>query len=251
MNIKEVPTATLKLNDDNPRYIRDEKFEKLKRSIQSFPQMLDLRPIVVDKDMVVLGGNMRLRACKDLGLDVVPILVADDLTEAQKREFIIKDNVGFGEWDWDSLANEWDSEMINEWGLDVPTFDLEEETEIEVDEIYTKKIKAPTYEITGEKPKIEDLYNTTRTRELEAEIKSANIPKEIKEFLLMASQRHTVIDFEAVAEFYAHSDKNVQELFEKNALVIIDFDKAIENGYVQLSEEIYSQYQVDADIEDE
>lgn len=106
-------------NPSNPRIIKDEKFNKLVKSIQDFPQMLELRPIVVDSNMVVLGGNMRLKACIAAGLKEVPIIVADKLTEEQKAEFIIKDNVGFGEWDWDVLANEWETQSLNEWGLDL------------------------------------------------------------------------------------------------------------------------------------
>lgn len=106
-------------NPNNPRIIKDYKFKKLVNSIKEFPEMLKLRPIVVNSDMIVLGGNMRLRACKDAGLKEVWVLKADELTEAQQREFIVKDNVGFGEWDWDLLANEWNNVQIEEWGLDV------------------------------------------------------------------------------------------------------------------------------------
>ena len=107
-------------NPSNPRIIKDDKFKKLVNSIKDFPQMLELRPIVVDSNMVVLGGNMRLKACQAAGLQEVDILIADQLTEEQKAEFIIKDNVGFGEWDWDILANDWDTKNLNDWGLDVP-----------------------------------------------------------------------------------------------------------------------------------
>ena len=106
-------------NENNPRFIKDSKFKKLVKSIKDFPEMLKLRPIVVNKDMVVLGGNMRLKACKEAGLKEVYILKADELTEQQQREFIVKDNVGFGEWDWDILANEWDNQQLKEWGMDV------------------------------------------------------------------------------------------------------------------------------------
>jgi hypothetical protein len=116
--------GTIIPNPTNPRIIKDDKFKKLVKSIQEFPQMLELRPIVVDSNMVVLGGNMRLKACIAAGLKEVPIIVADQLTDAQKGEFIIKDNVGFGEWDWDLLANEWDVETLQDWGLDVGGFDL-------------------------------------------------------------------------------------------------------------------------------
>lgn len=115
----KVAISKIKSNPDNPRIIKDEKFKQLVKSIKDFPQMLELRPIVVDSDMVVLGGNMRLKACIEAGLKEVDILVADTLTEDQKKEFIIKDNVGFGEWDWDMLANEWDNELLSEWGLDL------------------------------------------------------------------------------------------------------------------------------------
>jgi hypothetical protein len=114
--------GTIIPNPVNPRIIKDDKFKKLVKSIQEFPQMLELRPIVVDGNMVVLGGNMRLKACIAAGLKEVPIIVADQLTDAQKSEFIIKDNVGFGEWDWDLLANEWEPESLNDWGLSVPVF---------------------------------------------------------------------------------------------------------------------------------
>lgn len=112
--------GTIIPNPTNPRIIKDDKFKKLVKSIQEFPQMLELRPIVVDSNMVVLGGNMRLKACIAAGLKEVPIIIADQLTDAQKGEFIIKDNVGFGEWDWDLLANEWDVETLQDWGLELP-----------------------------------------------------------------------------------------------------------------------------------
>lgn len=118
MNINEI-----KLNPSNPRIIKDDKFKKLVKSIQDFPQMLELRPIVIDENNVVLGGNMRLKACIEAGLKDVPVKQAKDLTEEQKKEFIVKDNVGYGEWDWDDLANNWNIEDLTEWGLDIPNFD--------------------------------------------------------------------------------------------------------------------------------
>jgi hypothetical protein len=117
--MEKVKISKVVPNENNPRFIKDYKFKKLVKSIQDFPEMLKLRPIVVNKDMVVLGGNMRLKACKEAGLKEVYILKADELTEQQQREFIVKDNVGFGEWDWDILANEWDNTQLKEWGMDV------------------------------------------------------------------------------------------------------------------------------------
>jgi ParB-like chromosome segregation protein Spo0J len=117
MNINEI-----KPNPNNPRIIKDDKFKKLVKSIQDFPQMLELRPIVIDENNIVLGGNMRLKACIEAGLKDVPVKQAKELTEEQKKEFIVKDNVGYGEWDWDDLANNWDAQELTDWGLDIPNF---------------------------------------------------------------------------------------------------------------------------------
>jgi hypothetical protein len=110
--------SEVKLNPNNPRLIKDDNFKKLVQSIKDFPEMLEIRPIVVNADMVILGGNMRFKACKEAGLKEIPIIIADNLTEEQQREFLIKDNVSGGEWDWSLLA-EWDSEQLEEWGLDL------------------------------------------------------------------------------------------------------------------------------------
>jgi hypothetical protein len=118
MNITEI-----KPNPNNPRLIKDHKFKQLVKSIQDFPQMLELRPIVIDENNMVLGGNMRLKACIEAGLKDVPVKQAKDLTEEQKKEFIIKDNVQFGSHDWSELANNWDVDLIQEWGLDIIGFD--------------------------------------------------------------------------------------------------------------------------------
>jgi len=152
MKIKTVKLSEIKSNPNNPRSIKDDKFFKLVKSIQGFPKMLEIRPIVVNADMIVLGGNMRLKACKEAGLKEVPVIFADDLTEEQQREFIIKDNVGFGEWDWDMIANEWELEQLDEWGLDVPDFAIQEEEAVEddyeiPDEVQTDIVIGDLFEI--------------------------------------------------------------------------------------------------------
>ena len=120
-------------NPNNPRIIKDEKFKKLVQSIKDFPKMMELRPMIVDGAWVVLGGNMRLQALKEAGYTDIPdnwVRMAASLTEAEKQEFIIKDNVGFGEWDWETLANEWDQEDLENWGLELPNFtDISEGTD--------------------------------------------------------------------------------------------------------------------------
>ena len=133
MKTEKISINKIKSNPNNPRLIKDEKFAKLVQSIKDFPKMLELRPIVVNDDMIVLGGNMRLKACKEAGLKEVPIIKASDLTEEQQREFIIKDNVGFGEWEWQMLTTEWDVEQLGNWGLDIP-LDFQTEFEAEEDE---------------------------------------------------------------------------------------------------------------------
>jgi len=132
-----IKLTTIKSNPNNPRVIRDEKFKKLVKSIEEFPKMMALRPMVVNEEMVVLGGNMRLKALKELGYKEVPdewVKSAKDLTEDEIRRFIIADNVGFGEHDWEMLANEWDVEELSEWGLDIPGFEIAEELEAEEDD---------------------------------------------------------------------------------------------------------------------
>jgi ParB-like chromosome segregation protein Spo0J len=135
----------IKPNPENPRIIKDHKFKQLVESIKSFPQMLELRPIVIDENNVVLGGNMRLKACIEAGLTDVPVVQAKYLTDLQKKEFIVKDNVGYGEWDWDDLANNWDEQLLTEWGLDIPNFAI---APSEDELIGNEKNNPPTIKIT-------------------------------------------------------------------------------------------------------
>jgi len=128
--------SDIKPNPNNPRVIKDEKFNKLVNSIKEFPKMMELRPMVINSDNIVLGGNMRLKALKELGYKEIPdewVKSADELTEDEQRRFIIADNVGFGEHDWDMLANEWDVEELAEWGLEIPKFDVDEPEDLSDD----------------------------------------------------------------------------------------------------------------------
>ena len=156
IKIETVNISDIKPNPKNPRIIKDEKFKKLVKSLKEFPEMLEKRPLVcftdTDGKFVVLGGNMRLKASKELGLKELPIILADDWTEEQKAEFLIKDNVGFGEWDWDDLANNWDAEKLEDWGLDIPDFAVKEleaeEDNYEVpDQIQTDIVLGDLFEI--------------------------------------------------------------------------------------------------------
>jgi len=149
-NIKQI-----KPNPKNPRVIKDERFKKLCKSLQDFPQMLEKRPLVcftdTDGKFVVLGGNMRLKAAKEIGLKELPIVLADDWTEEQKQQFLIKDNVGFGEWNWDELQADWDMQQLEEWGLEIPEFKVEAEAtedDYEIpDEVQTDIVLGDLFEI--------------------------------------------------------------------------------------------------------
>jgi len=226
----------------NPRLIRDEKFDKLKKSLEDDPEMMQLREVIAydnNGELVVICGNMRLRALKDLGVKEVPVKVLPTDTPIEKlKAYTIKDNVPFGEHDWSDLANEWDAELLADWGIDVPNVDGNK------DDTYTKKIEAPLYEPKTEKPETSDLFDTKKHDELVSEInKASGLTDDEKQFLLFAAKRHVVFDYENIAEFYAHSSKDVQELMERSALVIIDYNQAIEDGYVKLSKDLFEQYE--------
>ena len=243
MKLQRVPVSKLRANPKNPRIIKDEKFQKLVQSIKDFPEMLELRPIVVDGDWMVLGGNMRLKACPAAGLKEVPVAIAADLTPDQQREFIIKDNVGFGEWQWDALANEWDANELIDWGLDVPSFEQEALTLPDNENPYTKKIEAPIYKITGEKPQPEQTYDVTRYLRLCKRVDDSNVSDAEKALLKLAAARHIVFDYAQMAELYAHSNAEMQDLMEESALVIIDFDKAIELEYAKITQHLVDEFE--------
>ena len=158
----KVNISQVKANPKNPRVIKDAKFQKLVTSIKEFPDMLNKRPLIVFTDVdgkyCVLGGNMRLKALNELKYTEIPIIIADEWTEEQKAEFLIKDNVGFGEWDWDQLANEWDAEKLDDWGLDLPIFNNADYSgkneEIDIDLLDSEMILKLKY--------TEDDYNLVR-----------------------------------------------------------------------------------------
>lgn len=161
MEIKKVSINSVNLNPENPRVIKDFKFNKLVKSIREFPEMLKIRPIVVNKDNVILGGNMRFRASVEAGLKEVYIIKAKDLNEKQQKEFIVKDNVGFGEWDWDILANHWDTSELKDWGLDIPKWEDKEEFDSDVED--TGAYDFPEDEIEASHVKMVQLFLTTDT----------------------------------------------------------------------------------------
>lgn len=257
--IQTIDIGKIKVNPENPRIIRDDKFQKLVKSIKEFPEMLNIRPIILNKKMVIIGGNMRFRAAKEAGMKKIPVLIAD-LTQDQENEFVIKDNLNYGEWDWDIIANEWDEVKLVDWGVSLPGFDGGEMQSGSLDLSgsgeggdgrYTRKIEAPVYTPSDKKPDLTELIDLEKYEQLVSDIDSSSVSPEIKKFLKFAATRHVVFDYSKIADFYAHAEKPIQDLMEKSALVIIDFDKAIENGFIELSEEVAEQFKKENDGQEE
>ena len=247
----EIKTKTVNLNDikinpDNPRRISEKDMARLVKSLHDFPDMMGIREIVVDETMTVLGGNMRLLALRKSGANEATVKIVSGLTPEQKREFVVKDNANFGEWDFDLLANEWGDLPLDDWGLDLPEEWLKDPEDALPDETYTSKIVSPIYEPKGERPPLSALIDRGKTEELIAGIDAAGPPPDVAVFLKYAAERHTVFNFRQIAEYYCHADETIQELMEQSGMVIIDFKKAIEYGFVHLTERLGAI----ADIED-
>jgi len=252
---KKAKTSDLVPYARNSRTHSETQVSKIAASIKEFGF---LNPIITDGNNGIVAGHGRVMAAQKLGLDELPTIDAAHLSEAQRRAYVIADNRL-------ALDAGWDDEMLrvelgdlDSQGFDLTLtgFDLDElanlfdkvpegEGEDVEGDAYSRKIEAPIYEITGDKPTISALYDEGKARELKAEIAKSDLPDEISAFLNAAADRHTVFDFRNIAEFYAHSDAETQDLMERSGLVIIDFDKAIESGYAKIAEEIASQYEID------
>ena len=243
---------------NNPRN-NENAVDKVASSIAEFGFK---NPIIIDKNNVVINGHTRLLASKKLGLEEVPVIKADDLTEAQVKAFRITDNKTseYAEWNEDLLKLELEQlEEMNfnlddlnidysDFGLEIDLEDIEEE--LESDNVYTKEINIPHYEITGECPLLTDLVKEEKTNSLIERINNSNIPQDIKDFLIKASYRHLAFNYQNIAEYYAHADKDIQELMEESALVIIDYNNAIRNGYVQIKNSINEMIQEELENEE-
>lgn len=231
----------------NSRTHSDAQIAQIAASIKEFGWT---NPILIDGDDTIIAGHGRLLAARKLGFDDVPVIVLDHLTKAQQRALVIADNQL-------ALNAGWDTEMLKSEieGLNLDGFDLDllgfsdEEMKSFFDELdgagaaldgdkYTTKITVPIYEIKGDKPALSEIFDRTKTLELVAEIEQADIPDDIRAFLIAAAERHTKFNYENIAEFYAHADEPLRKLMRDSALVIIDFDAAIEHGYVRLSKEL-------------
>ncbi len=234
--------SKLKLNPTNPRIIKDDKFKKLVQSLKDFPEMMDKRPSVcvtdIDGKMFPIGGNMRLKALRELGMKEIPdewVVLADDWTEEQRKEFTIKDNVGFGEWNWDDLQENWDSEKLVGWGLDVPEeTDTERLSELKFESIYYDPEEKPNINLS-------DCIDTEKFDAKIEAIENSNLSDEKKNVLKMFAYRFLKIDFENVANYYFfNADEEEQKVMERLRLVLCDsgLNGFIEDDILRAHEEI-------------
>lgn len=234
--------SELSNNPNNPRK-NEGAVDTVAKSIEKYGFR---NPLIIDTNNVVWCGNTRLKAAKKLKLKSVPCIIIEDLSEQQMTELALLDNKTneIAEWDNEMLSDILKTVDLNDfvdisWGdVKLPSdTDFSGEGE-EGENPYTKKINIPQYEMKGECPKLEELVNLDKAKELEQEILNADITEEQKQFLINATKRHLCFDYGKIAEYYAHQDKTMQELMEKSALVIIDFNDAIKNGYIELRKEI-------------
>jgi hypothetical protein len=251
------PAASLVAYENNSRIHTQKQVDDIAASLQKFGWT---NPLIVHGETII-AGHARLAAAVQLGIEEVPVIDRSDMTEAMWKAYVIADNklAEGSTWDEDILRVElvglsdldFDPAVLG-FGDDIERILSGQAAADEQDTTYSRTVKAPTYEITSESPPpIASLIDTAKTDELGAEIDAADIPAEVRRFLLHASQRHTVFDFHNIAEFYAHADVATQALMERSALVIIDFDKAIENGFVSAASEMMAFARDDEDNQDD
>lgn len=232
MNIVELNINDLMPYENNPRR-NDEAVQYVANSIKEFGFKV---PIVIDKDYVIVAGHTRYKASKQLGLEKVPCIVADDLTDEQIKAFRLADNKTgeFAEWDIDLLDDELD-DILSINMEDFGFMDIEKDLQ---DDTYTDEVNIPQYDVAGESVTLRQCYDTLWSEELIEEIKQSNVSEEEKKFLIEASKRHIKFNYRNIAEYYAQASLEMQKLMEKSALVIIDVDDAIKNGYAKLSDSL-------------
>lgn len=238
-DIEWVAINSIKLWGDNPR-MNDKAAKKLAEIIKDHGIK---SPIVCwDKNRTIYKGNTTYKACKILGMKKVPVVFHSFPSETAAKAYGIADNKAgeYSEWDEDILTNMMGSELKDsDYNLGFSSQELNLlNSSGDEDELYTAKVETPVYEITGKKPKITDLYDDTKARKLIKAVKNSDLPKEVQTFLIKAAYRHIVFDYGQIAEYYAHADEILQDLMEDSALIIVDYDKAIELGHVKLSKDL-------------
>ena len=243
MEIIQIKTSQLIPYENNPRQNKD-AVPAVMKSIQEFGFKV---PIVIDKNNVIVAGHTRVMAAQKLGMDSVPCIIADDLTDEQIRAFRLADNktAELAEWDLDLLGKE----LAGITGIDMTQFGFEVELEEIGDKLekepYSMKVNIPQYEITGDCPALDELLDTKKGDELIAEIMQSNVSDAEKDFLIQAARRHNVFNYRNIAEYYAHATPEMQRLMEKSALVVIDIGDAITFGYAQLHSDVWDMMEQD------
>lgn len=241
--IEQLKIADLIPYARNSRTHSDEQVAEIAASIREFGWT---NPVLIDQKGTIVAGHGRVLAARKLGIETVPCIRLGELSPAQIRAYVIADNkiaLNAG-WDEDMLAAELAALKEEDFDLGMTGFtddeisEIIEELEDEPENPYSTKINGLIYEVRGEKPKIDELFDTSKCKQLIGKIESSELPQEISKFLIAAASRHVVFDYGKIAEFYAHASKDVQELMEQSALVVVDMDSAIENGYVQMTKVI-------------
>lgn len=241
MNIIDLNVDELVPYENNPRK-NDEAVDKVALSISAFGFKV---PIVIDANNVIVTGHTRLKAAKKLGMKTVPCIMADDLTEEQIKAFRLADNkvAEFSEWDEEKLMKE--LEALGDIDMSLYGFEFPEDTEDNEDDTYSDATNVPQYDIQGETPDLSELIDEEKANELLDEIENSDLSYEEKSFLRKAAQRHLVFNYRKVAEYYANASEEMQKLMEKSALVIIDYNDAIMNGYSTLSQKVQKMLEAD------
>lgn len=250
LNIVYKKTSELKPYENNPRN-NDDAVDYVANSIKEFGFKV---PIIVDKDNVIVAGHTRLKAAEKLGIDEVPCLVADDLTEDQIKAFRIADNKvsEYSTWDNEKLNEELEGIIMDMGEFGIETLD-DKDFDIDLGEDenpYSQKKHIPQYEPTGDFVDIMDLIDDTKTNELLREINESHVSPEEKDFLRKGAMRHLVFDYGKIADYYSNASEEMQILMEKSALVIIDIDDAIANGYVKLTKVVQDLIEQDSEGND-
>ena len=234
MKITHYPPETLISAEYNPRQLSKDQYKHLTDSVKRFG-LVD--PIIVnnhkDRKGIVIGGHQRLKIANELGFKEIPCIEVN-LTYDKERELNIRLNQNTGDWDYETLANNFDMDELLDWGFTEKDLNIFGE-----DDFYSKKIGSVLYEPNDHKPEPSELYNNLKTKTLIQSIEdNKNLSDEEKEFLISASQRHIVFNYSKIADFYSGSSDEVKKLMEDSALVIVDYDRAIELGYTNLTDDI-------------
>ena len=246
MQIEHLAVDSLYPYINNARTHDDAQVAQIAASVREFGWT---NPLLIDEDHGIIAGHGRLAAARKLGMDTVPAIRLEGLSDAQKKAYVLADNqlaLNAG-WDEQLLRLELDELVALDFDIDLIGFDDDffddlnsDQGEADDENPYSMSIDAPTYEPTNDKPPIDELIDYSKTGELIANIRDADIPKEEKNLLMLAAERHTIFNFGKIADYYAHSSPEVQALMEQSAMVIIDYQQAIENGFVQVSTTINS-----------